>query len=338
MDQRVLFAVIFGLVLLAFGGFYFALSTHYPETAVSPAPTIGAPPAPQAAAPPRDESRVIQSPAVPVPNAPASAPQAPTTAPAPAASIPAAPAPPVMAPEVPATPAPAAVMPVPAPLPGQPVKATPASVEAEIAQSDYADLQALLKANFADEYASVIAGAVGLRNNNVPDGQFDEMLSSWLQDMLRPKLKYGVGASMLTIDRLAANEAALFHALGVEAAPNCMKMLGRDPGDTGPLPDNVNHLMRLGTLYRFQTIIEGMAHPATVEPMTNDERSSFEAALSHEGLRMAEVSSGAFLTRVEGAPGQPCLAMERLHRAIASLAEATRRKIYAGMFFLGRDK
>ena len=35
---------------------------------------------------------------------------------------------------------------------------------------------------------------------------------------MRGKLKYGVGASMPTIDKLAANEASLFHALGTEGA------------------------------------------------------------------------------------------------------------------------
>ena len=37
-------------------------------------------------------------------------------------------------------------------------------------------------------------------------------------------------------------------------------------------------------------------------------------------------------------PGKPCLMVETLYLAIARLGEGTRRKIYAGMFFLGRDK
>src|SRR5436189_4532295 len=100
MDQRVLIGAVFGLVLVAFSGFYFALSTRFQEP-VSPSPTISGsnasrPSAPQAA-PPRDESRVAQTPA----------------------------------------PGPAS----PAPQSSQPILATPGSIEAEIAMSDYADLQ-----------------------------------------------------------------------------------------------------------------------------------------------------------------------------------------------------
>ena len=45
---------------------------------------------------------------------------------------------------------------------------------------------------------------------------------------MRGKLKFGVGASTPTIDKLAANEASLFHALGTEGAGLCLKMLGKD--------------------------------------------------------------------------------------------------------------
>ena len=49
------------------------------------------------------------------------------------------------------------------------------------------------------------------------------------------------------------------------------------------------------------------------------------------------MSTGAFL-KTSAEPGKPCLTLETLHLAIARLAEDTRRKLYAGMFFLGRDK
>ena len=38
MDLRILIAVVFGLVLLAFGGFYFALGPHSTELPLPPAP------------------------------------------------------------------------------------------------------------------------------------------------------------------------------------------------------------------------------------------------------------------------------------------------------------
>ena len=50
--------------------------------------------------------------------------------------------------------------------------------------------------------------------------------------------------------------------------------------------------------------------------------------------------SGNFDGPVKGGdgPGKPCLMIEKLYLAIARLGEGTRRKIYAGMFFLGRDR
>ena len=47
--------------------------------------------------------------------------------------------------------------------------ATPASIEAEIAQSEHAELQALLKKNFTAEYNELIAVAVRRRNEGVSD-------------------------------------------------------------------------------------------------------------------------------------------------------------------------
>ena len=49
------------------------------------------------------------------------------------------------------------------------------------------------------------------------------------------------------------------------------------------------------------------------------------------------MNSGAFL-KTGPEPGKPCLMLETLHLAIARLADDTRRKIYAGMFFVGRDR
>ena len=49
------------------------------------------------------------------------------------------------------------------------------------------------------------------------------------------------------------------------------------------------------------------------------------------------MNTGAYL-KANAEPGKPCLTLETLHLAIARLPEGTRRKIYAGMFFAGRDK
>src|SRR4029077_2915128 len=163
-------------------------------------------------------------------------------------------------------------------------------IEAEIAMSDYADLQVLLKTNFADEYGRLMVVVARLRNTGISDQELNETLFARFQDMLRPKLKLGVGASTPAIDRLAANEAALFHALGVEAAPSCMKLLGKDGGGSGPLPTDVNRLMRLGWLLWCRAVFVGMRTPTQVEELTRDERVAFEEALKREGLRLADVS------------------------------------------------
>ena len=78
------------------------------------------------------------------------------------------------------------------------------------------------------------------------------------------------------------------------------------------------------------------AKPA--EALTSDEMRAFEASLAREGLNFKDVSTGAYLNNSGTEPGKPCRTLETLHLAIARLAEGTRRKIYAGMFFLGRDK
>jgi len=217
--------------------------------------------------------------------------------------------------------------------------ATPASIEAEIGLSEHAELQALLKQNFNAEYNELIAVAVRRRNEGVSDQVFGLELNERFQDVMRGKLKYGAGASMAAVDKLAANEASLFHALGTEGAAFCLKMLGKDdsPADGAP-PESVRQLMRLGTLYRFQAIVEGMPDAKPVAPLSAEEMKAFEASLAREGLNFKDVSSGAYLNNAAAGPGKPCLTLELLHLAIARLAEGTRRKIYAGMFFLGRDK
>ena len=279
MNPRALMAVVVGLVLMALGGFYFALKPHANDALLPPA----------------------------------------------------------LPPAQTATPSSAAAPPVVVPPPPPP--ATPASIEAEIALSEHAELQALLKKNFAAEYDELIAVAVRRRNEGVSDQIFGQELAERFEAIMRGKLKYGVGASTPTIDKLAANEASLFHALSTEGAGLCLKMLGKDDGAAVPAtPESVRQLMRLGTLYRFQAIAEGMPTAKPAETLTGDEMRAFEASLAREGLNFKDVSTGAYLNDSGTEPGKPCRTLETLHLAIARLAEGTRRKIYAGMFFLGRDK
>ncbi len=289
MDFRIFIAVAVALVAVAFGGFYFALSSrsHEPLAATQQRPVR------TAEAPPR-----------------------------PAAS------------DVPAQPPPAQPTPPPAPS-----KATPESIEAEIAKSDHAELQALLKKHFADDYKALIAVAVDRRNEGASDQVFGQELFARFQDIMRSKLRFAAGAGTAMIDRLAANEIALFHALGTEGPTFCLKVLGKDdtPADGQP-PESVRRMMRLGTLYRFQAIVEGMSNTKPVEPLTNEELSQFEASLNRDGMRFEEVRTGAFLTKAGDEPGRHCLMIEKLYQSIARLGEGTRRKIYAGMFFLGRDR
>ena len=296
MDFRVLLAVAFGLVAVAFGGFYFALGSrsHEPLTPQPPARSATANPGPGQST---TESGASQR---------SSAPQSSA---------------------------------LQSPPPVRPSKATPDSIEAEIAKSDHAELQALLKKNFADDYKALIDVAVQRRNEGASDQAFGQELFARFQEIMRAKLRYAAGASTAMIDRLAANEVALFHALGDEGAPFCLKVLGKDetPADSAP-PESVRRMMRLGTLYRFQAIVEGMPNGKAVEPLTNEEMGAFEASLSRDGMKFDEVRSGVFLTKGGDGPGKPCLMIEKLYLAIARLGEGTRRKIYAGMFFLGRDR
>lgn len=279
MNPRTLMAVVVGLVLVALGGFYFALKPH--------------------------TNNALR---------PQALPPAQTATPSSAAS------PPVV-------------------VPPPPPPATAASIEAEIALSEHAELHALLKKNFTAEYDELIAVAVRRRNEGISDQIFGQELAERFEAIMRGKLKYGVGASTPTLDKLAANEASLFHALSTEGASLCLKMLGKDDGAAvTATPESVRQLMRLGTLYRFQAIAEGLPTARPAEALTSDEMRAFEASLAREGLNYKDVSTGAFLNNSGTEPGKPCRTLETLHLAIARLAEGTRRKIYAGMFFLGRDK
>ena len=196
------------------------------------------------------------------------------------------------------------------------------SVEAEIALSEYADVAALLKKNFAAEYDDLIAALARRKNEGVSDKVFGDELAERVQQIMRGKLKYGAGASMATIDRLAANEASLFHALGTEGAAFCLKMLGKDDTPAAaPPPESVRRMMGLGTLYRFQAIAEGLPNAKPVEPLKTDEMKAFEASLAREGINL-QGRQHRRLSQGNAEPGKPCLTLETLHLAIARLPEA----------------
>jgi hypothetical protein len=286
MDFRIFIAAAVALTLVAFGGFYFALSKRLNEPAPAPVHSASAPPGSSRSA----RSQTAQRPAEQAPAKPA-------------------------------------------------VKATPASIEAEIAHSEHAELQALLKSHFPKEYNELIAVAVRRRNEGVSDEAFGQELFGRFQEIMRSRLHYAAAASMPMIDKLAANEVELFHALGNEGSAFCPKILGKDAGrTTEALPDKVRNLMRLGTLYRFQAVVDGMQHYVPVDPLTAPEIAAFETSLKTEGMTFDEVRSGAFLNKGGDEPGKPCLMVEKLYRAIARLPDGPRRKVYAGVFFLGRDK
>src|SRR5262245_42685526 len=141
MDSRIPIALTVALVLLAVGGFYFALGPRSADVVVSPPPPVASAPAPVERAAP------AQTPVQPAPAQPAP--------PAPAAS--------------------SAAVPVP---PAAPTAATPASIEAEIANSENADLQALLKANFREEYDQLMLLAAKRRNEGMSSEQFGQELFS----------------------------------------------------------------------------------------------------------------------------------------------------------------
>jgi hypothetical protein len=227
---------------------------------------------------------------------------------------------------------------VPPVAPAPPPAATPESIEAEVALSEYSEVLAFVKKNFKAEFDELMVAAARRRNEGVSDQVFGQELAAGVQNFMRGRLRYGVGASLTAMDRLAANEASLFHALGTEAADFCLKMLGVDDKPVpGVPPEDVRRMMQLGTLYRLQAIAEGMPDEKPVAPLSKDELQAYEASVTHEGLNFNDVNSGAFLKAV-AVPGKPCLTLETLHLAIARLSDPTRRKIYAGMFFLGRGR
>jgi hypothetical protein len=242
-------------------------------------------------------------------------------------------------PGMPSSASPVASVPPPTgapPPPPTPPMFTAQSVEAEFALSEHADLLAFVKKSFAPDYAELLQQAVSRRNEGVSEQAFGQALAESIQNVMRGKLKYGAGGSMPTIDRLAANEASLFHALGTEGAPFCLKMLGRDDTPAAaPVPDIVRQLMELGTLYRFQAVAEGMTNTKPIEPLTKDEAKAYEASVVRAGLNFKDVTTGAYL-KAAGEPGKPCLTLETLHLAIAKLPDGVRRKIYASMFFANR--
>ena len=295
MDFRIFIAVAAALVAVAFGGFYFALSSrsHEPLAATQQRPV-----------------RTADAPAAS--GAPAQPPPAPSAQPA-----------------------------QPAPPPAPPSKATPESIEVEIAKSDHAELQVLLKKHFADDYKALIAVAVDRRNEGASDQVFGQELFARFQDIMRSKLRFAAGASTAMIDRLAANEIALFRALGTEGPAFCLKVLGKDdsPADNQP-PESVRRMMRLGTLYRFQAIVDG--HAEQRKPVDAADQRGTRPVRSEPRSRRHAVrrrsAPARFSAKAGDEPGRPCLMIEKLYQSIARLNEGTRRKIYAGMFFLGRDR
>jgi hypothetical protein len=217
-------------------------------------------------------------------------------------------------------------------------KATAESIEAEIARTDQAELQELLKRHFNEEYKELIAVAVRRRNEGVSDEEFGRELFAQFQTIMRPKLQFAVAASMQAIDRLAANEISLFRALGTAGAAHCLTVLGKDDAVVSvPMPDDVRRLMRLGTLYRFQAIVDGMPKFRPLNALNANEMAAFEAGLARSGVSFEEMRTGAFLNQ-PGEPGAACQKIERMYQTIATLGEETRRKLYSGMFFMGRDK
>lgn len=278
LDFRVVMAIAAALVLVAVGGFYFALRTS-PQDAV----VTAARPAP-------------------------AKPDAANTAPA-------------------------------NQQPAKPQSATPASVEAEIARSDHAELQTLLKRAFPDEYAELIAAAVRKRNEGATDAEVGQETFGRFQGILRANLKFAVAASTTAIDRLAANEIRLFETLGVKGGDYCLAVLGKADSQ-GPLvpPEEIRQLMRLATLRRFEAIVDGRSRMAPVDPLTPDEVKVFESGLRSVGLTLDEIRTGAFLTKDGDAPGKPCQMVGRLYTVVSQLDESPRRKLFSSMFFLGRDR
>ena len=166
-------------------------------------------------------------------------------------------------------------------------------------------LQALLKQNFTAEYNELIEVAVR-RNEGVTDQALGQELTERFQDIMRGKLKYGPGRACLRSTGSRPTRRACFMRSAPKARAFCLKMLGKDdtPATAAP-PESVRQLMRLGTLYRFQAIAEGMPNPRPVEPLTADEMRAFEASLARGRAEFKDVSTGAFLNKGSAEPGKP---------------------------------
>jgi hypothetical protein len=310
MDHRILIAVVVGLVVVACGGFYYALNLQSFAPAALPPHTAGTPP--KAAAPAAKPDAPVSEAAAPVKTVEPARPTTPAKPTAPATSAPATAA---------------------------AGKATAAGIEAEIARTDNAELQSLLRERFPDDYKELIEIAVRRRNEGVADEAFGRELFSQIQTIMRAKLKFAAGADIAIIDKLAANEIKLFQALANEGAPFCLTILGREnTPPQGVPPETVRRLLRLGTLYRFQAIADGMPNFRPIEALKPAEMVGFQAALVSNGMNFEDVRSGAFLNQEGEEPGKPCLMIERLYRTITGLGAEARRKLYSGMLFLGRDR
>ena len=90
-------------------------------------------------------------------------------------------------------------------------------------------------------------------------------------------------------------------------ASRCSARTTRPPATA--TPESVRQLMRLGTLYRFQAIAEGMPAAKPAAALTSDEMRAFEASLAREGLNFKDVSTGR-------------LSQQRRHRTGKALPDA----------------
>ena len=64
----------------------------------------------------------------------------------------------------------------------------------------------------------------------------------------------------------------------------------------GPPPESVRRMMRLGTLYRFQAIVEGLQNTKPVDPLTNEELGAFEESLNRDGMRFDNYTVASLYT------------------------------------------
>ena len=135
-----------------------------------------------------------------------------------------------------------------------------------------------------------------------------------LQAIMRSKLKFAAGASIAD-DRQARQptRSNLFHALAHRRRgllPQGARQ-GRARRRRRPPPENIRRMMRLGTLYRFQAIVEGMPNFKPIDPLTPDEMGGSRRAWRRNGLKFEDVRTGAFLNQAGNEPGKPCLMIEQ---------------------------